>query len=69
MSEEKQIEGLGELKNGLEALVNVLYLIREDRKNPDQVLRWDETADVQTERMAQVLTADASSGVMHRGSL
>ena len=43
------------------------YLIRGDRNNPDQVLRWVETAEVQTERMAQVLTIDDSIGVTPRG--
>lgn len=55
MSDDKPIEGLGELGNALEAMVNVLYLIRQDRHNPDQVLVLTEMADVQLQRMAQVL--------------
>jgi hypothetical protein len=46
MSEEERTEGLGELRNGLEALVNLLYLIREDRKYSARVLQWVEMADV-----------------------
>lgn len=55
MSDDKPIEGLGELGNALEAMVNVLYLIRQDRHNPDRVLALTEMADVQLGRMAQVL--------------
>jgi hypothetical protein len=55
MSQEERIEGLGELKNGLEALVNLVYLIKEDRAYSDRVLRWVEMADIETGRMAQVL--------------
>ena len=55
MSTEKGFEGSGELKNALEALVNVLYLIREDRDHPSRVLQWVEIADVQAARMASVL--------------
>jgi hypothetical protein len=69
MSEEEWIKGLGELKNGLEALVNLLYLIREDRKYPARVLRWVETSDVETKRMAQILSekpvANDCFGVIH----
>lgn len=72
MSEEEWTKGVGELKNGLEALVNLLYLIREDREYPYKVLRWVDTADIETERMAQVLsekpTANDSIGVTPRGN-
>jgi hypothetical protein len=55
MSDEKRIEGLGELGNALEALVNVVYLIRHDRHDPNRVFALAEMADVQVRRMAQVL--------------
>ena len=55
MSDDKPIEGLGELRNALEAVVNVLYLIRQDRHNPNRVLVLTEMADAQLERMTQVL--------------
>ena len=55
MSDDKPIKGLGELRNALEAVVNVLYLIRQDRHNPNRVLVLTEMADVQLERMTQVL--------------
>ena len=55
MSDNKRIEGLGELGNALEAMVNVLYLIRQDRRHPDRVLVLIEMADVQLGRMALVL--------------
>lgn len=70
MSEEEWTKGLGELKNGLEALVNLLYLIRQEREYPYKVLRWLELADAQTNRMAQVLrekpTDNDSIGVAPR---
>ena len=63
MSDEITIEGLGELKNALEVLVNVLYLIREDCGASDEVLRWVEIANGQTVRMARTLTPN-DSGVI-----
>jgi hypothetical protein len=44
-------EALQELGNALEALVNVLYLIRLDRRDPARVLEWVELAEIQTRRM------------------
>ena len=55
MPDDKRIENTVELGNALEALVNVLYLIREDRDHPSRVLQWVEIADVQAARMASVL--------------
>lgn len=54
MSREKRIEDSVELGNGLEALVNVLYLIRADRGDPSKVLQWVGMANGQLNRMAQV---------------
>ena len=55
MSDEMQSEELGELKNGLEVLVNILFLIREDRRFPDRVLRWVDIADQQAQRITRVV--------------
>jgi hypothetical protein len=55
MSNQKQTECWGEMKNGLQALVNILFLIGEDRKHPDRMLRWVSMATVQTRRMALLL--------------
>jgi hypothetical protein len=55
MSDDRRIEGLGELGNALEALVNVVYLIRHDRHDPNRVLVLTEMADAELQRMAQVL--------------
>jgi hypothetical protein len=52
---EKRIEGSAELANTLEALANLLYLIRLDRNSPDQVLHWVDMADGQSERMESIL--------------
>ena len=43
------------MANTLEALVNLLYLIRLDRHYPDKVLQWVQMADVQSERMESIL--------------
>jgi hypothetical protein len=59
MSGYKRIEGLGELRNSLEALVNVLFLIRHDREHPEKVLELVGMADLQLERMAQILRRDS----------
>jgi hypothetical protein len=55
MSNDRQIRGSGELRNALEALVNVVYLIRHDRHDPNRVLVLTEMADAELQRMAQVL--------------
>jgi len=52
---DKRLEGAAEWANMLEALVNLLYLIRLDRHYPDRVLRWVEMAGVQSERMESIL--------------
>jgi hypothetical protein len=49
-----------ELRNSLEALVNVLYLIRIDRKDPARVLEWVEMAEIQTKRAEKVLEEELS---------
>jgi hypothetical protein len=54
MSREKRIEDSVELGNALEALVNVLYLIRADRCDPSKVLQWVRMADAQLNRTAQI---------------
>ena len=54
-------ETLQELGNALEALVNVLYLIRLDRRDPARVLEWVEMAEIQTRRMEEIL--EQESGV------
>jgi hypothetical protein len=59
MSQDKRIEGLLEFGNALEALVNVLYLIRHDRHHPDRVLELVSMADFQLERMAQIFRGDS----------
>jgi hypothetical protein len=58
MSDDRRIEGLGELTNALEAMVNVLYLIRQDCHSPDRVLVLTEMADLQLERMARILQGE-----------
>jgi len=63
MSIKNGFESSGEMKNALEALVNVLYLIREDRHQPLRVLEWVEIADAQTERMANAVRGRAYSPV------
>ena len=55
MPDHRRIQELGELGNALEALINVLYLIRQDRHNPARVLTLIETANVQLERITRVL--------------
>ncbi|WP_433972067.1 hypothetical protein [Tunturiibacter lichenicola] len=52
---DKRIEGSAQLANALEALVNLLYLIRIDRNYPDKVLQWVEMADDQSRRMESIL--------------
>jgi hypothetical protein len=69
MLDDKPIEGLGELGNALEAMVNVLYLIRQDRHNPDRVHVLTEMADVQLERMAQVLQRELDRPPIARPTL
>jgi hypothetical protein len=64
MSQDKRIDGSGESGNALEALVNVLYLIRHDRHQPDRVLELVSMADLQVERMAQIFRGD-SEGNSH----
>ena len=53
-------EAFKELGNALEALVNVLYLIRLDRKNPAGVLEWVEMAETQTGRMGKILEQESA---------
>jgi hypothetical protein len=55
MPDRRRIDDLGELGNALEALINVLYLIRQDRHNPANVLALVEMAHVQLDRMTRVL--------------
>jgi hypothetical protein len=69
MLDDKPIEGLGELGNALEAMVNVLYLIRQDRHNPDRVQVLTEMADAQLERMAQVLQRELDRPPIARPTL
>jgi hypothetical protein len=52
---DKRIEGAAQLANTLEALMNLLYLIRIDRNYPDKVLQWVEMADGQSKRMESIL--------------
>jgi hypothetical protein len=52
---DKRIKGSAQLANGLEALMNLLYLIRIDRNYPDKVLQWVEMADGQSKRMESML--------------
>jgi hypothetical protein len=42
----------------LEAVVNLLYLIRLDRNNPAKVLGWVELADEQVRQVAEILQRD-----------
>lgn len=56
-------DALLELGNALEALVNVLYLIRLDRNGPARVLEWVEMAETQTERMEKILERQSSRQV------
>jgi hypothetical protein len=55
MPDHRRIQELGELGNALEALINVLYLIRQDRHKPASVLALVEMAHVQLDRMTGVL--------------
>jgi hypothetical protein len=43
------------LSNRLEELVNLLYLVRLDRKDPKKVLEWVNLADAQLQQVAQIL--------------
>jgi hypothetical protein len=52
---EKRVEGLAELANTIEALVNLLYLIRIDRHDPEKVLQWVDMAEGQAKRMGSIL--------------
>lgn len=61
MSDDKRIEGSVELGNALEALMNVLYLIRLDRHSPGRVLQWIEMADGQSKRMESILRRERLS--------
>jgi hypothetical protein len=48
-----------ELTNPFETVVNFLYLIREDRNDADQVLRWVDLADVQLRKIGEILRRQA----------
>jgi signal transduction histidine kinase len=48
-----------ELTNPFETVVNFLYLIREDRNDAEQVLRWVDLADVQLRKIAEILRRGA----------
>jgi len=48
-----------ELTNPFETVVNFLYLIREDRNDADQVLRWVDLADVQLRKIGEILRREA----------
>jgi hypothetical protein len=69
MSDDKPIEGSRELGYALETMINVLYLIRQDRHNPDRVQELTEMADVQLERMAQVLQREVDRSPFARPTL
>lgn len=43
------------LSNRLEAVVNLVYLVRLDRDDPDKVLGWVELADDQLQQIAVIL--------------
>jgi len=55
MPDRTRIEELGELTNALEALINLLYIIRQDRHHPTRVLASVEMASVQLDRMTGIL--------------
>lgn len=43
------------LSNRLEAVVNLLYLIRQERNYPSKVLGWVELADEQVTQITEIL--------------
>ena len=43
------------LSNRLEAVINLLYLVRLDRNDPDKVLEWVNLADEQLKQIAEML--------------
>jgi hypothetical protein len=55
---DKRTEGTAELSNSLEAVVNLLYLIRIDRHDPDRVLQWVDMAEGQSKRMESTLQCE-----------
>jgi len=55
MPDRRRIDELGELGNALEALINLLYIIRQDRHHPARVLELVEMANLQLDRMTGIL--------------
>lgn len=43
------------LSNRVEAVVNLVYLVRLDRDNPEKVLGWMDLADEQLKQIAEIL--------------
>jgi len=48
-----------ELTNPFETVVNFLYLIRVDRNDAHQVLRWVDLADVQLRKIGEIVRREA----------
>jgi hypothetical protein len=50
-----------DMDNALEAAVNLVYLIRADRHDPEKVRQWADLADSQLQRIAKIVSSRLDS--------
>jgi hypothetical protein len=56
MSSDNGVSDSHELGNALEAAINLVYLIRADRSDPNRVREWADLADAQLQRIARIVS-------------